>query len=210
MIIHKKEFQWARPLKPLTLEKVTGIALHHMAHVSAGMDEIHKWHLARGWKGFAYNYWIDFKGNVYEGRGLNSGGGLLDPLNDTVISVGFQGDYDKTQAMPKAQFLAGCELIRYLRIKIPTINIVAGHKHWQATSCPGKYFPLEEMIRMADTMTKIKDFDRIADWAKEAVLNVYEKGIMLGDDQGNFNPKANITRQEVAVIVDRLIQKMKR
>src|SRR5690606_17950204 len=100
-----------------------------------------------------------------------------------------------------------CEIIRYLRTLIPTINIVAGHKHWQATSCPGKYFPLEEMIRMADTMTKIKDFDNVADWAKEAVLNVYEKGIMLGDDQGNFNPKAPITRQEVAVIVDKLLKK---
>ena len=210
MIIHKKEFQWARPLIPLNLSKVTGIALHHMAHPTAGMDEIHQWHLAKGWKGFAYNYWIDYEGNVYECRGLNSGGGLLDPLNDVIISIGFQGDYDKTQTMSKAQFLAGCELIRHLRMQIPTINFVAGHKYWQATSCPGKYFPLEEMIRMADTMTKIKDFDNVADWAKESVLNVYDAGIMIGDDQGNFNPKAPITRQEVAVIVDRLIQKMKR
>ncbi len=207
MKIQKKEFQWARPLSPLDLSKVTGIALHHMAHPTAGMDEIHRWHLAKGWKGFAYNYWVDYNGNVYECRGLNIGGGLLDPLNETVISIGFQGDYDKTQEMPKAQFMAGCEIIQYLRTLIPTINIVDGHKHWQATSCPGKYFPLEEMIKVPDVMLKIKDYDNISDWAKEAVLNVYEKGIMLGDDQGNFNPKAPITRQEVAVIVDRLLKK---
>ena len=207
MKIQKKEFQWARPLSSLNLSKVTGIALHHMAHPTAGMDEIHQWHLARGWKGFAYNYWVDYDGNVYECRGLNVGGGLLDPLNATVISVGFQGDYDKTQTIPKAQFMAGCEIIRYLRALIPTINIVAGHKHWQATSCPGKYFPLEGMIRMSEKMLKIKDYDNISDWAKEGVLNVYEKGIMLGDDQGNFNPKAPITRQEVAVIIDRLLKK---
>jgi hypothetical protein len=205
MKIQKKEFEWARPLKPLDLSKVTGIALHHMAHVSAGMDEIHQWHLARGWKGFAYNYWIDYDGNVYECRGLNSGGGLLDPLNDVIISIGFQGDYDKTQTMPRKQFIAGCELIRYLRIKIPSISLVAGHKHWQATSCPGKYFPLEEMIETSNRMLSIRDFDQVADWAKESVLNVYEKGIMLGDDQGNFNPTAPITRQEVAVIIDRLL-----
>lgn len=205
MKIEKKEFEWARTLKPLDLSKVTGIALHHMAHPTAGMDEIHQWHLARGWKGFAYNYWIDFEGNVYECRGLNVGGGLLDPLNDTVISVGFQGDYDKTQEMPRKQFIAGCELIRYLRMKIPTINLVAGHKHWQVTSCPGKHFPLEEMIQMADTMAKIKDYDDIADWAKEAVLNVYEKGIMIGDSHGYFKPTELITRQEVAVVIDRLL-----
>jgi len=209
MKIQKKEFQWARPLKPLDLSKVTGIALHHMAHPTAGMDEIHQWHLARGWKGFAYNYWVDYDGNIYECRGLNAGGGLLDPLNDTVISVGFQGDYDKTQAMPKAQFIAGCEIIRYLRNLIPTINIVDGHKKWQATSCPGKYFPLEEMIRMSEKMLKIKDYDNISGWAKEAVLNVMDAGIMIGDDTGKFNPTAPITRQEIAVALDRLIQKMK-
>lgn len=207
MIIQQKEFQWARPLKPLTLKKVTGIALHHMAHPTAGMDEIHQWHLARGWKGFAYNYWIDYEGTVWEGRGLHSGAGLYDPLNDSVISIGFKGDYDKTQTMPKAQFMAGCELIRYLRTLIPAINIVAGHKHWQATSCPGKYFPLEEMIKVSDVMLKIKDFDQIADWAKESVLNVYDAGIMIGDDTGKFNPTAPITRQEIAVALDRLIKK---
>ena len=90
MKIQKKEFQWARPLKPLDLSKVTGIALHHMAHPTAGMDEIHQWHLARGWKGFAYNYWVNYGGNIYECRGLNIGGGLLDPLNETVISIGLQ------------------------------------------------------------------------------------------------------------------------
>ena len=209
MIIQQKEFQWARPLKPLDLSKVTGIALHHMAHATAGMDEIHQWHLARGWKGFAYNYWVDYDGNVYECRGLNAGGGLLDPLNDVIISIGFQGDYDKTQTMPKAQFIAGCELIRHLRMQIPTINLVAGHKHWQATSCPGQYFPLQEMLRMSEAMMKIKDYDDVAPWAKEAVLNVYGAGIMVGDDEGRFNPKANITRQEIAVALDRLIQKMK-
>lgn len=209
MIIQQKEFQWARPLKPLNLAKVSGIALHHMAHATAGMDEIHQWHLARGWKGFAYNYWVDYDGNVYECRGLNVGGGLLDPLNDVIISIGFQGDYDITQTMPKKQFLAGCELIRYLRIIIPSINEVDGHKHWQATSCPGQYFHLQEMLRMSEAMMKIKDYDDIATWAKESVLNVYVAGIMIGDDTGNFNPKAPITRQEIAVALDRLIQKMK-
>jgi N-acetylmuramoyl-L-alanine amidase len=209
MKIIKREFNWSRPLKPLDVGKITGIALHHMAHPTASMDEIHKWHLARGWKGFAYNYWVDYDGNVYECRGLNAGGGLLDPLNDVIISIGFQGDYDKIQTMPKAQFMAGCEIIRHLRLKVPTITTVAGHKHWQATSCPGKYFPLEEMLRMSEAMMKIKDYDDIATWAKESVLNVYVAGIMIGNDEGRFNPKAPITRQEVAIVVNRLLQKIK-
>jgi len=209
MQIQKKEFAWARPLTPLDLSKVTSISVHHMEHVSAGMDEIHQWHLDRGWKGFAYNYWVDYDGNVWECRGFNKGAGLYDPHNDSVISIGFQGDYNITQTMPKKQFYAGCELIRYLRIIIPSITEVAGHRKWHATTCPGNYFPLEEMIETSNRMLSIRDFDQVADWAKEAVLNVYKAGIMVGDDTGHFNPTFPITRQEVAVIADRLLKMLR-
>lgn len=208
MIVRKKEFQWARPLKPLNLKKVTAIAVHHMEHLTAGMDEIHKWHLDNGWKGFAYNFWIDFAGNVFECRGFNQGAGVTSK-NSTVISIGFQGHYDKMKEMPSAQFWAGCELIRYLRNAVPSINFVAGHRYWENKSCPGKYFPLEEMIKMADTISRIKDYDKIADWAKSSVMNVVNEGIMIGDEQGQFNPTAPLTRQEVAVVLDRLLQKIK-
>jgi hypothetical protein len=207
VIIQKKEFKWASPLEPLDLKKITGIALHHMEHPTAGMDEIHRWHLDNGWKGFAYNYWIDFDGNVFECRGLNKAAGVTD-YNSVLLSIGFQGDYNKSKMMSQAQFISGCELIRYLRQLIQTITVVDGHKRWIATDCPGKYFPLEEMIRLANTMAKIKDYDDIAPWAREAVLRVADAGIMIGDDKGSFNPKALITRQEVAVIVDRLMQKI--
>ena len=211
MKILKKEFQWARPLKPLNLSKVTAIAIHHMEHLTAGMDEIHQWHLARDngtWKGFGYNFWIDFAGNVFECRGFNKGAGVTD-MNSTVISVGFQGHYDKMKEMPTAQFWAGCELIRYLRNMVPSINFVAGHRYWENKSCPGKYFPLEEMIEMVNKIQTVKDYDNIANWAKESVMNLVDMGIMIGDDQGQFNPQAPITRQEVAVVINRLLQKIK-
>ena len=205
MKIIKREFNWSRPLKPLDVGKITGIALHHMAHLTAGMDTIHQWHIQRGWKGFAYNYWIDFEGNVYECRGLNSGGGLFDPLNDTVLSVGFQGDYNTSKVMPKDQYDAGVDLIRHLKQQIPSIDVVHGHKHWQAnTSCPGEYFPLSEML-VDSSSGAIKDIDQAAPWAKEPVKKVVRAGIMIGDSHGYFKPTELITRQEVAVVIDRLL-----
>ncbi|HEY8421992.1 MAG TPA: S-layer homology domain-containing protein [Thermoclostridium sp.] len=209
MKILKKDFKWAGPLTPLDISKVTAVSVHHMEHVSAGMDEIHQWHLDRGWKGFAYNYWVDYHGNVWECRGLNKGAGLYDPLNESVISIGFQGDYDITKTMPEKQFYAGCELIRHLRTIIPSINEVAGHQKWQSTSCPGKYFPIKEMIELAEKITNIKDYDEISEWAKESVLNVVQAGIMIGDDEGRFRPTTPMTRQEVAVVADRLIKMLK-
>lgn len=213
--IIKKEFTWVRPLKPLDLKKVTGIAIHHMAHPTAGLDTIHQWHLDNGWAGFAYNYWIDYEGNIYKCRGLNKGGGLYDPLNKTILSIGFQGDYNKSKIMPKAQYNAGVELIRYLKQLIPTIQTVNGHKHWQDnTSCPGEYYPLSEMIIdsdrvIADDDLPIKDFEQVANWAKDAVQKVFDKGIMIGDDQGYFRPQEKITRQEVAVVISRLLDLIK-
>lgn len=207
--IIKKDLKWARPLTPLNLSKVTAIALHHMEHLTADIDIIHQWHLARGWKGFAYNYFIDFNGNIYECRGLNIGGGLYEPHNDYTISIGFQGHYDISKEMPEAQFNAGVKLINHLKTKIPTITLITGHRYWQPEkTCPGKYFPIEDMLdalKIDEIISKIKDFHDVADWAKSSAIRVVEKGLITGNDVGLILPKSNITREEIFVILDRLI-----
>ena len=49
-----------------------------------------------------------------------------------------------------------------------------------------------------------KDDKKIASWAKDAVYDLKELKIMNGDNVGNFNPTDNITRQEMAVLIDSL------
>ena len=56
-------------------------------------------------------------------------------------------------------------------------------------------------------MEKYNDDSSIANWAKEAVKKVGQAGIMLGDENNNFNPRANLTRQEAAVIIERLLER---
>lgn len=51
------------------------------------------------------------------------------------------------------------------------------------------------------------DRDSISDWALQSVAKAFAGGIMKGDDNGNFNPKADITRAETAVILERLSQR---
>lgn len=48
------------------------------------------------------------------------------------------------------------------------------------------------------------DADSIGAFAKEAVKQCQMLGLMNGDKEGNFNPKNNATRAEVAVVVQRL------
>ena len=45
------------------------------------------------------------------------------------------------------------------------------------------------------------DAEAIAEGAEVAVEMLYNMGIMKGDNKGNFNPEATITRAEGAVLV---------
>ena len=51
------------------------------------------------------------------------------------------------------------------------------------------------------------DFREVSDYAKTAVSVMYKNGILQGDDDGNFNPKATASRAEVAAIFSRLLSK---
>ena len=178
----------SEPLQPLNLKKVDSIALHHMA-TDADVKTIEKMHVQKGWRAIGYNFWVEFDGTVYEGRGFNLGAGV-ENQNGHIISIGFQGDYDtKKREMPNAQFNSGIDVIRYVKSKIPTIKKVGGHKDFMATACPGKYFPLAEMKKGERRETKVKYYDTVnncPEWAKTSVKKAVEKGLVHGDEKGRL------------------------
>jgi N-acetylmuramoyl-L-alanine amidase len=45
-----------------------------------------------------------------------------------------------------------------------------------------------------------------SDWAKASIDKMVELGIMMDDSKDNFNPKSYVTRQELAVVADRIIK----
>ena len=49
------------------------------------------------------------------------------------------------------------------------------------------------------------DAAQISSWAMVYVNTVYRDGLMVGDTQGNFNPRANIIRAETATAMNRLL-----
>lgn len=57
--------------------------------------------------------------------------------------------------------------------------------------------------------TVFKDGSRIADWASASVAAAHKLGLIKGDKTGNFRPTAPISRQETAVLIDRVLQKEK-
>ncbi|MBQ4517609.1 MAG: S-layer homology domain-containing protein [Clostridia bacterium] len=56
---------------------------------------------------------------------------------------------------------------------------------------------------------EFSDAANIADYAKDAVQKVATAGIFSGDDEGNFNPKANLSRAEACAVLCRLANTVK-
>ena len=201
MKIHKIPNQIIKGrLTPLIPSKVTGLALHHMA-TNADIKTIERGHINQGWSAIGYNFWVAFDGTIYEGRGFNQGAGV-DKQNSTVISIGFQGDYhNKPVSMPDEQFNAGIDIISYVKSKLPYIRKIGGHKDFMATACPGRYFPLDEMIsgkkREVDEVKRYDWIKDMPDWAKPTVEKLYNRGIIKGDENGALNLTEDIMRMLV-------------
>jgi hypothetical protein len=118
------------------------IVLHHAAAKRCTVDNIHNWHLANGWSGVGYHYFVRKDGTIFKGRPDNTIGAHANGYNSTSLGVCFEGDFE--QEIPsQIQINAGLELVAYLKKKY-NIQHIKAHKDLMATSCPGKYFPINQ------------------------------------------------------------------
>jgi len=60
--------------------------------------------------------------------------------------------------------------------------------------------PLKEVLSM------FKDFNQVSEFAKPSVERLEKLGIIKGDTCNNFHPTQPITRQELAIVIDRVLQ----
>jgi len=143
------------------LKKVDMIILHHMAHKTAGIHDIHNYHRSRTytnssgktayWSGIGYNYFITFDGIIYEARGLHVGAQIAGH-NNRSIGIGFQGDFEQ-QSMTNAQLNAGAALCsKLLQDHSLTEKDIKRHKDLAATACPGNNFSFTELKQMLTTV----------------------------------------------------------
>ena len=119
------------------------IVLHHAAAKSCSVQDVHRWHLDRGWSGIGYHFFIRKDGTVWRGRPEDRVGAHTVDYNSRSIGICFEGNFEK-ELMPEIQKAAGLELIAYLKGKYP-IKDIKGHGELKATACPGKFFLLLEM-----------------------------------------------------------------
>lgn len=192
MNIIKPNLQWRQDPVPWDKNKYTAIALHHMAHPTWTIQDVHQAHIAKGWRGIGYGFWVSLSGLVYIGRGFGLNAGV-EEQNGHIISIGFQGDYSKNRIMPDAQFNAGADIINCVKQNCPNVTTIGGHRDFMPTICPGNFFPLGEMKTLKKRGAQMEDLTwkdiirKVADspdeWEKgiETAVNAAKADGKLGD-----------------------------
>lgn len=142
MEIIEKNYKWSGYLEKRS--KTNVIVLHHAAAQNCSPDDIHRIHLLNGWAGIGYHFFVRKDGSVTRGRPLWSVGAHVSGKNSLSIGICFEGNFEK-EDMPQKQLEAGKKLLRFLKGIYPETDIKL-HKDLNATACPGKNFPFEEMI----------------------------------------------------------------
>ena len=129
----KSKLLFKNKLKKLDNHSI--MIIHHSAHSSATVNDIHRWHLENGWSGFGYHFLVTKDGRVHRGRPENVMGAHLKGYNTSSLGICMQGNYD-VEKVSEIHFKALIELCQYLCDKY-RISTIKGHRELKATRCPG-------------------------------------------------------------------------
>jgi hypothetical protein len=137
-----------------------GVIVHHSATedgLAMDFEQLRRFHMepppaGRGWQDIGYHAVVEFVGHEYkaiDGRPLWLEGAHCPAQGQNRISLGicFVGNWDVQPDMDWGQLLAGAEKIAEWcrRFDISARRITA-HRDWKATACPGRFFPMSELI----------------------------------------------------------------
>jgi N-acetyl-anhydromuramyl-L-alanine amidase AmpD len=170
MKINEVSYKWSGTLSKRRSTEM--IVLHHADAKSCTTQDIHKWHLKRGWTGFGYHFLVRKDGQIFRGRPEDTIGAHISNYNSRSIGICFEGDYME-ETMPRAQLEAGKELVAYLKDKY-NINKVKGHRDLMATSCPGDKFPFDEIANASKVANSTSSKNLILEFQKAAVADGFE------------------------------------
>lgn len=143
MNIIEKTYNWNGGLKNRTSTK--RIILHHAESKSCTADDIHSWHLANGWAGIGYHFFVRKDGSIYRGRPEDTIGAHAKGANHDSIGICAEGDFMKEEMNP-LQLNALIDLVSYIKNKYH-LSSIKKHKDVCSTNCPGTNFPFDEIVK---------------------------------------------------------------
>ena len=201
MKINEIAYSWAANLIPRTAS--THLIIHHCAG-EGSPEAIHSYHRSLGWAGIAYHYYVRRDGTIYRGRPEKMRGGHTTNWNWCSIGICFEGNFEH-ETMGAAQKLAGTQLINDIAARHSGL-VISRHSEFGATSCPGRFFPFSELTKplVLEPEGSPEESNTPDLWAKSAADWAVDEGIFKGDENGAFHWCAPVSRQELAVILQRM------
>lgn len=179
------------------------IILHHEAG-NGSVEDVHNYHLSKGWKGIAYHYFVRKDGTIYRGRPEDTSGGHTTGYNHNSIGICAEGNFE-LEAMSDAQRDALHALVLDVRTRYPDTQTVR-HRDLAATACPGKNYPFDFIAKEGENVTNPVYVNR--DDVKEQApwgLATFDKLVKMGYLEGEAEDVYNISREmlRILVILDR-------
>jgi len=165
--------EWhARPPKRsfsrLRSSRVVGIVVHHsgVANPPDGVTAVRayeRYHMdTRGWNAIAYNWLVDERGVIYEGRGPGIVSGATKHYNFKTESICYTGYGGKK--LPEVALISITEVIEDIQARYGGRLWLKGHQDLAATTCPGSelYAWLKNGCVIYDGNPSTIDFEGIA------------------------------------------------
>lgn len=159
------------------------LVLHHAEASTCSIQDIHQWHLDRGWSGCGYHFLVRKDGTVYRGRPEDAIGAHCPGVNATSLGICAEGEYMKEQ-MPEVQKNAIVELCKYLCSKYG-ISIIKGHKELYSTDCPGTYYPLQQIKELIGAGGSVSV--TTSSTSSSNILRLWSSGSAVRDLQEKLN-----------------------
>lgn len=118
-----------------TKRKINLIVLHCYATKEGQnftVDDVNRWHIARGFKKIGYHYVIDLDGTIHKGRDESEIGAHAEGYNSNSVGISYCGGCDKNgkakDTRTKAQIESQCRIVYELLNKYNlTLNNVKCH-----------------------------------------------------------------------------------
>lgn len=164
--------QYNRPLTPLNLDNGKYIVVHHIAGSKATAQDVHDWHLARGWAGAGYNEYITKDGKLHMMRGDHVGAHTLG-YNDKSYGIALEGDFNKEYLTTEQHKTLVDRLVHHQQ-RLKGAEIV-GHGELTNTMCPGIYV---DMGAIKGSVKRVMDNGQVITDINEALDILFKKGII--------------------------------
>ena len=152
------------------------LILHHTGvEVLQSVEVIHNYHKnSLNYAGIGYHFYVRKDGQVYRGRPEDTIGAHAYGSNSDSIGICAEGNFEK-ETMSDAQRNSIVELLKYLTNKY-SISKIQGHKDVCQTSCPGKNYPMQEIIDLVNKKDGTQATKSIVDLAQEVIQGKYGNG----------------------------------